>query len=319
VIKKLPITIISGFLGSGKTTFLNRILQQDAFAHSAVLVNELGTIAIDDSLIASQNEQTITLSNGCICCSMQEDLIESLGDIINRLETGQVERIDQVFVETTGIADPTTIIRSLLLYPYISQHYELHGVVTLVDPLNFQTSVAEFPECRAQLAVADAILITKTDLLSGNDLYDFEALLSPYAHSAHIETTENVDKLFQYLDEQHGVRDVSEFLEPVSGANHSEFSTCSLRGDIPAGLDQLQQFIAAVSSRLGTDLLRMKGFLAIENQPGPVVIQMVRSAMAQPKFLSEWPPGDKGSRLVFIGTDLDHDSVRDCGGLVNCK
>jgi G3E family GTPase len=160
---RLPVTLLTGFLGSGKTTLLNSWLRSPELADAAVIVNEFGEIGIDHALIESSNDNTIELSTGCLCCTVRGDLVDTLRELIVRREKGEVRAFDRVVIETTGLADPAPVIQALMTFP-VSRRFRLRQVVTTIDAANGTRTLEQHPESVKQAAVADELVITKTDL-----------------------------------------------------------------------------------------------------------------------------------------------------------
>ena len=161
---KIWVTLITGFLGSGKTTLLNTLLEHPDMSQAAVIVNEFGEIGIDYDLVESSNENIIQLANGCLCCTVKSDLIDTFRDLYIQRNAGTIPFFDRVVIETTGIADPAPVLQIILTNPMILNHYGLDGVVTTVDTINGISSLDRFPECVKQAAIADRLIITKVDL-----------------------------------------------------------------------------------------------------------------------------------------------------------
>lgn len=169
---RIPVTLITGFLGSGKTTLLNALLQHSDMSQAAVIVNEFGEIGLDYDLVESSDESVVQLENGCLCCTVKSDLIDTFRDLHLMRLSGDFPKFDRVVIETTGIADPGPVLQIILTDPLVSTVYGLDGVVTTIDAVNGETSLDRFPECVKQAAIADRIFITKSDLLDGAERDD---------------------------------------------------------------------------------------------------------------------------------------------------
>jgi G3E family GTPase len=165
--KRIAVTIITGFLGSGKTTLLNSLLKHPDMSRAAIIVNEFGEVGLDYDLVETSNETVVQLANGCLCCTVKGDLIDTFRDLYLRRKGGQLPWFDRVVIETTGIADPIPVMQIVVTNPLISTAYELDGVVTTVDAVNAQSTLDAFPESVNQVAVADRVVLTKTDLVEG--------------------------------------------------------------------------------------------------------------------------------------------------------
>ena len=198
----IPLSVITGFLGSGKTTLLNRILKDPQMADTAVIINEFGDVGLDHLLVDQASDGVLELSSGCLCCTIRGDLVTTLEDLLRRLDNGRLDKLARVVIETTGLADPAPILHTVMLHPYLMLRYRLESVVTLVDGVNGLATLDTHEEARRQAAVADRLVLTKTDLLADEEA-DLAPLLArlralnPGAKRLYVQRGEaNADRLF---------------------------------------------------------------------------------------------------------------------------
>jgi G3E family GTPase len=331
---KLPVTLITGYLGSGKTTLLARLLRHPGMQRSAVIINEFGEVGIDHELIGWSSEHTTLLPNGCLCCAVRTDLQETLHDLFARRRAGEVIDFDRVFVEASGLADPVPVLHTLRTDGLLGAHYRLDAVVTLVDAVNGMAQLASAPEARRQAAVADRIVLTKTDLAPDEDtalLEEHLAALNPYAARARAVNGE-LDPGFLRDVGPRSVRtsapDLERWLSPHAasrgdaarrGAYLGErtgaaFHDASIRSfclwfEQPFSWDAFTGALQLVVSLRGADLLRVKGLVNVQGEPGPVVVQGSQHLFHPPVTLDAWPTPDRRSRIVFIARNLEQGAV----------
>jgi G3E family GTPase len=201
---KIPVSILTGFLGAGKTTLLNGLLKDPALSNAAVIINEFGEIGLDHLLVETADSNVFEMSSGCLCCTIRGDLVDTMVDLVARMDAGSVKPFDRVVIETTGLADPAPVLQTLMGQPELLQRYRLEGVVTVVDAFNGASTLDTHEEAVRQVAVADKLVLSKADLMNGPDgeaaLDEIIARLRKLAPSARILTTHNgeanADKLF---------------------------------------------------------------------------------------------------------------------------
>ncbi|MDB5396161.1 MAG: ATP-binding protein [Rhodospirillales bacterium] len=326
----LPITLLTGFLGSGKTTILNHLLRQPAMSRTIVIVNEFGEISIDHDLVESASEDFVVLQGGCVCCTVRSDLIDTLRALFQKRVRGQIAEFDRVVIETTGLADPVPILNSLMSDPIASARYRLDGVITAVDAVNGWDTLDRAPEAVKQAALADRLVLTKTDLADAETigrLAERLLTLNP-ATPLLMPVNGGVDaaRLFDIglynpetksLDAQGWLND-----EAFDGHKHHHHGHTNINRhddhiralcftlDTPISPKTLDHWLDTLAALKGPDLLRVKGLLNIEGLSGPMVIQGVQHVIYPPIPLDAWPSGDRRTRIVFIARDMDQRALR---------
>jgi len=295
----IPVAIVTGFLGSGKTTLIARILRDPSFARTAVIVNEFGEIGLDHELIASSDETLLALTTGCLCCAVRSDLVATLLELLRRRAAGEIAYA-RVLIETSGLADPAPILHALMTDPEVAQHYSGAGVVTVVDVQQGEASIERYVEAQRQVALADRLLLSKTDTAApGEALLGRLAALNPGAGLLLARETAAAE-LFTGIDPA-GFVDRGQ-----AGARHtSGIETFALRREQPIPALALTLLLEALAEHCGARLLRMKGLVNIAEMPGqPAVIHGVQHVVAPPEFLDRWPSADHTTRVVFIVRDV---------------
>jgi G3E family GTPase len=333
---RMPVSLITGFLGSGKTTLLNRLLRHPGMADSAVIVNEFGEIGLDHLLMAAVSGEVAVMANGCICCTIRSDLADTLRDLLARRDAGTVPPFARVLVETTGLADPAPIAQILLNNPLVSHFARLDAIVTTVDAVNGATQLREHPQAAKQVAIADRLLLTKTDLGGEDGLAARLAALNPAAPvivALHGAVSPALLFGASPFDPARGIADPRRWLNAHAyhdhgpGGEHEHRHDHHDHGDRIAAFclafddrprwDAVSAWLAALRRWRGADLLRVKGILALADEDLPVVIHGVHHVFHPPVRLDAWPDADRRSRIVFITRDLGRTEIeavaRDAG------
>lgn len=328
--QKIPLTILTGFLGSGKTTLLNRLLIEPALADTAVIVNEFGEIGIDHLLVEQADEGIIELSDGCLCCTIRGDLLDTLASLIDRLQTGQIARLRHVIIETTGLADPAPILQVLMGHPVMLQAFRINAVITTVDSIHGMQTLDRYEESRRQAAFADRIVLTKMDMQP--DTHEKETLknrLAAINPSAEILEAQfpllNATILFANDAFHPGNKsaDVRRWLaaEAVDAHSHEHhhhdinrhndsIRAFVLRHEEPVPFQAIQGFINLLRATHGNKILRMKGIIETEEQRDrPLVIHGVQGLLHPPTRLNNWPDDKRETRLVIIADGLATEDI----------
>jgi G3E family GTPase len=340
----IPVSIVTGFLGSGKTTLLNRLLKDPDLKDTAVIINEFGDVGIDHLLVEQSDDGIIELSDGCLCCTVRGELVDTLSDLIDRLQTGRISILSRVVIETTGLADPAPVLSAIMGHPVLVQAFRLDGVVTVVDAANGAATLDAHGEAVKQVAVADRIVLTKTDLPEGREA---EAALTdrlkslnpgaqivrtsaasaavliqcglydPAAKSVDVARWLNEEAYSDRAHERHGIdghhhHDDGHHHHHHDANRHDKaISAFSLTHEEPLPLSSVQMFLELLQAAHGDKLLRMKGIVCLADDPDrPLVIHAVQKIMHPPARLKAWPDADRRTRLVIITKDMPESFVR---------
>lgn len=318
--ERLPLHLISGFLGSGKTTLLRRMLDMPAFGDSAVLVNEVGEIGLDHHLLRHVDGETILLRSGCICCSMRADLGQALRELLDRRDSGAIPPFSRVIVEGTGLADPVPILSTVVTDPTLRHHCRIGRVVTVVDAVNASLQWRDQPEFAKQVAVADRILLSKTDIAAPAAVAALLPRLAAINPGAEITPLSDPDlDIASLLTEPAGEAARRAEALAWTRAPAARFSadrphpaavqSLSMVFDHAIDWARLGIWLTMLLHAHGERVLRVKGLLAVTGTDHPVFINGVQHIMHPPLHLDAWPDADRRSRLVFIIRDLPPDLV----------
>lgn len=296
---KTPVTLVTGFLGSGKTTLISRLLARPELGDTAVIVNELGEVGIDHHLLRRVDERTVLLESGCVCCTLRGDLADELRDLDSRRARGEIPAFRRVVVETTGLADPAPIVYTLAAEPVVRHHFTLDGVVATVDA----RAGLVHPESVKQAAVADVVVVTKGDVADPAEVEERVRRINPAAELV-VASFGDVDPA-RLLDRPQ--RDPRELR--IEGHGHDdEIAPFCLFLDEPLDWTAFGIWLTMLLQARGADLLRVKGLLNVGGR-GPLLLNGVQHVVHPPEHLDAWPDDDRRSRIVFIGRGLDREAV----------
>ena len=345
----IPVTLLTGFLGSGKTTLLNRLMATPEMAKSLVIINEFGSIGLDHDLVAHSNEDdtVVEMASGCLCCTIKGDLQETLRNAPWRYAREGKRWFDRVVIETTGLADPAPIIHTIMADKELVDRYRLAEVITLVDGVNGDATLDKQPEAIKQAAMADTLIVSKSDLadaeivdalinrlrainpaapilLHGKDTEDPANLIGRASFTPDLKSA----SVQQWLQEEayHDVHDHHHGHHDEHGHDHSHHhdinrhderiqSVC-LTIDEPLPAAVFDQWLELLVMLNGVNMLRVKGLINLKEMDKPLVIHGVQHIWHPPAILPEWPSDDRRSRIVFIMRDLEESDLRTALGFV---
>ena len=343
---RIPVTLVTGFLGSGKTTLINSALRSAELAKTVVVVNEFGEMGLDHQLFASSSDSVVVLENGCLCCTVRSDLVGTLNGLYHARERGDIPAFDNVVIETSGLAEPSPVLQAFLSEPTLDGLYRVASVLALVDAVNWAGTCAAHDECVRQVALADQIRITKLDMVTGDrqngssrirldlrrlnpsaviDEVDWSATaIAKLLSSRGFDATDPQADPRPWLNVQaygngphdHDAHDS----DPHHHSGHSHGSHLEGRGietfvltrESPLTREEAQFLLDGIAQNLGTGLLRVKGLVNVAEEPGrPAVIQGAQHLLHTMTWLDRWPDRDHRSRIVFITQGIPRDSLRD--------
>jgi G3E family GTPase len=347
---RIPVTLVTGFLGSGKTTLINAALRSKELAKTVVVVNEFGEVGLDHLLFARSSDSVVVLENGCLCCTVRSDLVGTLNSLYHARQAGEIPVFDNVVIETSGLAEPGPVLQAFLSEPTLDGLYRVASVLTLVDAVNWSGTSEAHEESIRQVALADRIRITKLDVVTGDrqngssrirlelrrinpsaeiDEVDWSAanvarLLSSRGFDATdpqsdprpwlaVEAYANAAHAHDGCDSDHGHHE-----HDRSGHAHSHhlegrgIENFVLTRESPLTREEAQFLLDGIAQNLGPGLLRVKGLLHIADEPGrPAVIQGAQHLLHTMSWLDRWPDDDHRSRVIFITQGIPRDSLRD--------
>jgi G3E family GTPase len=311
---KRPVTIVTGFLGSGKTTLLARVLSEPLMANAAVLVNEFGEVGLDHHLLRRVDERTVLLGSGCVCCTTREDLVGALMELLDMDQRGEMPTLERAVIETTGLADPAPILHTIYTDPVLQHHFSVDLVLTTVDAANGVLHLDRNPESVKQVAAADKVVVTKTDIAEPGivrSLLSRLGTINPSARTFEAAFGEvDVHELFRPYGV--GTHAAPTFLAGKPDEPHDVGDTysVSVTFDGPIDWTAFGIWFSMLLNARGEDVLRVKGLLDV-GEAGPVVLNGVQHIIHPPQHLGEWPDQDRRSRIIFITKRIHPEELLD--------
>jgi G3E family GTPase len=311
---KTPVTVLTGFLGSGKTSLLKRVLVSPDMADTAVIINEAGEMGLDHLLVEAVDEQVLEMPSGCLCCLRRLDIVTTVRGLIERRDRGEIRGFSRIVIETSGLADPAPILYTLAADPMLGHVLSFRAVITLVDAVAGEGTLMRHSEAASQVAVADRILITKTDLMApGAGLLAAIDGLNAWAERVSLPGEDAPGLLlFGAVPAVARRRFTAQAVSGVApdAAHTAGITTLSLVFTQPMTRLDFAKALGTLASERGEDLLRVKGLMAFTDRPQHVaVIHAVQHTIYRPEWLDAWPDADTRSRLVFVVRDIAAETI----------
>jgi G3E family GTPase len=303
------VTIVSGFLGAGKTTLVRRFLATAEGEGTAVVINEFGSVGIDDALVRGSTDEVTLLGNGCLCCNTRSDLQVTLRNLVAEREHGTVPQFKRILIETSGLADPGPILQTFATDRALGAEFHVEVVATMVDAVNGLDTLERSSEARKQVILADRLVVSKTDLAGGSATQRLSARLRELNPRAVVHVAVEGDLDPRCLVESDTAGDTREGF--VAEAEHSDgIASFVLTEKAPLQWHAFARAMETLIALRGPDLLRVKGFLNVTGCRGPVVVHVVQHLAHPPVELAAWPDKNRASRLVFITRNIGESQVQ---------
>lgn len=311
---RIPVTVVTGFLGAGKTTLVRRFLATPEGAGTAVVINEFGSVGIDDALVRGSTDDVTLLGNGCLCCNTRSDLQNALRNLVAERAHGTLPQFTRILIETSGLADPGPILQTFATDRALGGEFHVEVVVAVVDAVGGLDTLAWSAEARKQIILADRLVIAKTDLAKAQAVKRLARRLTTLNLHAAVHTAVDGDLDPRCLLEADATAPDGATLRAgfVAEAEHSDgIASFVLTDDAPLSWDAFARAMETLIALRGPDLLRVKGLLNVAGCRGPVVVHVVQHLAHPPVELATWPNKDRSSRLVFITRGISERQVRD--------
>ncbi len=336
---RIPVTLVTGFLGSGKTTLINAGLKSPDLAKTVVVVNEFGAVGLDHQLYTSSNDAVVVLENGCLCCTVKSDLIATMNSLYHDRARGDLPNFNNVVIETTGLAEPGPVIQAFLSEPTLDGLYRIVNVVTMVDAVNWAMTAEKYDEALRQVALADDVLISKLDLMDDDAYAGLSAQLQAINPAAKIAKADFTSDAVAPLLMHKGFDAADPMADPTDWLSIATYEAYADKiadddgltdQDVPSHLaakgiesfvltrvnpitrEELQFLLDGISQNLGPSLLRVKGLINILEEPGtPAVVQGVQHLLHNVTWLEKWPTADERTRIVFITQGVARGQLKD--------
>jgi len=309
---RIPVTVVTGFLGAGKTTLVRHFLETPEGHGTAVLVNEFGEAGIDDALLRNSTEKTVLLGNGCLCCNFRSDLQVALHRLVVDRERGVIPHFGRIVIETSGLADPSPILTTFATDRALGGEFFVEAVITVIAAADGIKTVAKFAEARRQIMLADRIVISKTDIADDDAVDALTGRLRELNPRARVIAADYGRLDPGWIADAASAHDGAAFLAEAAEVEHTDkVRSFTLTENAPIAWEPFARAMETLIALRGADLLRVKGLINVAGCKGPVVVQFVQHIAHPPVELAAWPDGERTSRIVFITRDLGEREVKD--------